>query len=241
MMQRLQKILSERGVASRRRAEELILTGRVAVNGRIAALGESACPDSDCITVDGVPIPAPPRYIYLMLNKPRGYVTTLSDEKGRPTAAQLVAGCGQRVYPIGRLDMDSEGLLLFTNDGAFANRNMHPSHEIQKTYLVQVTGFSPEKFQRLHAPVTLDGYKIKPPQLCLLAANGERGSFEIIIHEGRNRQIRRMCEMAGMQVRRLKRIREGTLELGALPTGQWRYLTEEELQKMAAYPLANFD
>ena len=241
MMQRLQKILSERGVASRRKAEELILAGRVAVNGRIAALGESACPDSYCITVDGAPIPAPPRYIYLMLNKPRGYVTTLSDEKGRPTAAQLVAGCGQRVYPVGRLDMDSEGLLLFTNDGAFANRNMHPSHEIQKTYLVQVTGFSPEKFQRLHAPVTLDGYTIKPPQLHLLATNGEQGNFEITIHEGRNRQIRRMCEMAGMQVRRLKRIREDTLELGTLPTGQWRYLTEEELQKMAANPLANFD
>lgn len=241
MMQRLQKILSERGVASRRRAEELIAAGRVAVNGRIASLGESACPDNDCITVDGIPIPAPPGYIYLMLNKPRGYVTTLSDEKGRPTAAQLVAGCGQRVYPVGRLDMDSEGLLLFTNDGAFANRNMHPSHEIQKTYLVQVTGFSPEKFRRLQAPVTLDGYTIRPPQLRLLAQSGEQGRFEITIHEGRNRQIRRMCEMAGMQVRRLKRIREGTLELGSLPTGQWRYLTEEELQKMTANPLANFD
>lgn len=232
MMQRLQKILSDRGVASRRKAEELIRQGRVAVNGRTAALGESADGDIDQITVDGAPIPAAAGYIYLMLNKPRGYVTTLSDEKGRPTAAQLVAGCGQRVYPVGRLDMDSEGLLLFTNDGEFANRSMHPRHEISKTYQVQVTGFTAERFQRLYTPVTLDGYTIRPPQLRLLSAKGERAAFEITIHEGRNRQIRRMCELADMKVHRLKRIREGALELGDLPLGQWRYLTAEELQKI---------
>lgn len=232
MMQRLQKILSDRGVASRRKAEELIRQGRVAVNGRTAALGESADGDIDQITVDGAPIPAAAGYIYLMLNKPRGYVTTLSDEKGRPTAAQLVAGCGQRVYPVGRLDMDSEGLLLFTNDGEFANRSMHPCHEISKTYQVQVTGFTAERFQRLHTPVTLDGYTIRPPRLRLLSAKGERAAFEITIHEGRNRQIRRMCELADMKVHRLKRIREGALELGDLPLGQWRYLTAEELQKI---------
>ena len=232
MMQRLQKILSDRGVASRRKADELICQGRVAVNGRTAALGESADADTDQITVDGAPIPAAAGYIYLMLNKPRGYVTTLSDEKGRPTAAQLVVGCGQRVYPVGRLDMDSEGLLLFTNDGEFANRSMHPRHEISKTYQVQVTGFTAEKFQRLHTPVTLDGYTIRPPRLRLLSAKGERAAFEITIHEGRNRQIRRMCELADMKVHRLKRIREGALELGDLPPGQWRYLTAEELQKI---------
>ena len=232
MKQRLQKILSDRGVASRRRAEELIRGGLVAVNGQIASLGDSADPDTDEITLAGKPIPAARGYIYLMLNKPRGYVTTLSDEKGRPTAASLVADCGQRVYPIGRLDMDSEGLLLFTNDGSFANRAMHPSHEIQKTYQVWVSGFSQEGFQRLQEPVVLDGYRIKPPKLRLLSYQNDRAELEITIHEGRNRQIRRMCQMAGMQVTRLKRIREGYLELGSLPLGKWRYLTEEEQKKI---------
>lgn len=232
MKQRLQKILSDRGVASRRRAEELIRGGLVAVNGQIAALGDSADPDTDEITLAGKPIPAARGYIYLMLNKPRGYVTTLCDEKGRPTAASLVADCGQRVYPIGRLDMDSEGLLLFTNDGSFANRAMHPSHEIQKTYQVWVSGFSQEGFQRLQEPVVLDGYRIKPPKLKLLSYQNDRAELEITIHEGRNRQIRRMCQMAGMQVTRLKRIREGQLELGSLPLGKWRYLTEEEQKKI---------
>ena len=232
MKQRLQKILSDRGIASRRRAEELIRGGLVAVNGQIASLGDSADPDTDEITLAGKPIPAARDYIYLMLNKPRGYVTTLSDEKGRPTAASLVAECGQRVYPIGRLDMDSEGLLLFTNDGSFANRAMHPSHEIQKTYQVWVSGFSQEGFQRLQEPVVLDGYRIKPPKLRLLSYKNDRAVLEITIHEGRNRQIRRMCQMAGMQVTRLKRIREGYLDLGSLPLGKWRYLTEEEQKKI---------
>lgn len=232
MKQRLQKILSDRGIASRRRAEELIRGGLVAVNGQIASLGDSADPDTDEITLAGKPIPAARGYIYLMLNKPRGYVTTLSDEKGRPTAASLVADCGQRVYPIGRLDMDSEGLLLFTNDGSFANRAMHPSHEIQKTYQVWVSGFSQEGFQRLQEPVVLDGYRIKPPKLKMLSYQNDRAELEITIHEGRNRQIRRMCQMAGMQVTRLKRIREGQLELGSLPLGKWRYLTEEEQKKI---------
>ena len=232
MKQRLQKILSDRGIASRRRAEELIRGGLVAVNGQIASLGDSADPDTDEITLAGKPIPAARGYIYLMLNKPRGYVTTMSDEKGRPTAASLVADCGQRVYPIGRLDMDSEGLLLFTNDGSFANRAMHPSHEIQKTYQVWVSGFSQVGFQRLQEPVVLDGYRIKPPKLKLLSYKNDRAELEITIHEGRNRQIRRMCQMAGMQVTRLKRIREGYLELGSLPLGKWRYLTEEEQKKI---------
>ena len=232
MKQRLQKILSDRGIASRRRAEELIRGGLVAVNGQIASLGDSADPDTDEITLAGKPIPAARGYIYLMLNKPRGYVTTLSDEKGRPTAASLVAECGQRVYPIGRLDMDSEGLLLFTNDGSFANRAMHPSHEIQKTYQVWVSGFSQEGFQRLQEPVVLDGYRIKPPKLKMLSYQNDRAELEITIHEGRNRQIRRMCQMAGMQVTRLKRIREGYLDLGSLPLGKWRYLTEEEQKKI---------
>ncbi len=233
MKQRLQKILSDRGVASRRKAELLIQQGRVTVNGNVASVGDSADCDLDKIEVDGLPIPAPAGYIYLMLNKPRGYVTTLSDERGRPTAAQLVSACGRRVYPVGRLDMDSEGLLLFTNDGAFANEKMHPSFEVAKTYRVMVDGFSQENFRRLHDTVTLDGYTIKPPRLHLLGQSGNRATFEITIHEGRNRQIRRMCSMAGMDVLRLKRIREGALELGELPLGQWRYLTPEEIQKIS--------
>ena len=236
MMQRLQKILSDRGVASRRKAEELIRQGRVAVNGCTAALGESADADIDQITVDGAPIPAAAGYIYLMLNKPRGYVTTLSDEKGRPTAAQLVAGCGQRVYPVGRLDMDSEGLLLFTNDGEFANRSMHPRHEISKTYQVQVTGFTAERFQWLHTPVTLDGYTIRPPKVKLLKAEGQSAKFRVTIHEGRNRQVRRMCDAAGMHCTRLRRIQEGSLRLGDLPAGKWCYLTEAEVAELVRTP-----
>ena len=233
MNQRLQKILSDRGVASRRKAEEMISAGRVTVNGRVALLGSSADADLDDIRVDGQPLPAAAGYIYLMLNKPRGYVTTLSDEKGRQTAAQLVEDCGQRVYPIGRLDMDSEGLLLFTNDGAFANRLMHPKHEVEKAYLVQVSGYTPERFQQLARPITLDGYRIEPPVLRLLAVKGDKFNFEIIIHEGRNRQIRRMCEAAGMQVLRLRRIREGAVTLGNLPLGKWRHLTREEVKELA--------
>ena len=232
MKQRLQKILSDRGIASRRKAEELIRQGRVSVNGQVAILGEGADPDLDQIRVEGTLIPSAQEYIYLMLNKPRGYVTTLSDEKGRPTAASLVKDCGQRVYPVGRLDMDSEGLLLFTNDGAFANRIMHPSHEIEKAYLVTVSGYSLENLQKLREPVVLDGYQIKPPKLRLLSVKEGKAAFEIIIHEGRNRQIRRMCQIAGMNVLRLKRIREGRLELGSLPSGKWRLLNREELEKI---------
>lgn len=228
MTEKLQKIIAARGLASRRRAEELIAAGRVTVNGKPASLGDRADPETDMILVEGNPLPPLREYVYIMLNKPRGYVTTLSDEKGRPNAAQLVADCGSRVYPVGRLDMDSEGLLLFTNDGDFANRAMHPSHEIEKTYEVKVTGFSESGFERLALPMELDGYRIRPPKLKLQSVSGTTGRFRITIHEGRNRQIRRMCDAAGMKVLRLKRIQEGALELGTLPSGKWRYLTPEE-------------
>ena len=155
-------------------------------------------------------------------------MTTLSDEKGRPDAARLVADCGVRVYPVGRLDMDSEGLLLFTNDGEFANRMMHPRAQVDKTYEVWVTGYAPGAEARLARPITLDGYTIRKPGVRLVRAQGEKAKFLVTIHEGRNRQVRRMCEEAGMRVTRLRRIREGTLSLGNLETGKWRYLTEEE-------------
>ena len=228
MKERLQKILSARGVASRRRGEELIRGGRVSVNGIPASLGDCADPELDEILLDGKPLPRQQEYVYIMLNKPRGYVTTLSDEKGCPNAASLVADCGVRVYPVGRLDMDSEGLLLFTNDGDFANRMMHPRGEVEKTYEVWVTGYAPGAELRLERPITLDGYTIRKPGVRLVKVQGERARFLVTIHEGRNRQVRRMCEAAGMQVSRLRRIREGKLCLGNLETGKWRYLTKEE-------------
>lgn len=232
MKERLQKILSSRGVASRRKAEELILSGKVQVNGAVACLGDSADPEVDEILFDGKPLPRKSEYVYLILNKPRGFVTTLSDERGRADVSQLVADCPVRVYPVGRLDMDSEGLLLFTNDGDFANRMMHPKHEVEKTYDTWVTGYHPGALNRLQEPMELDGYALRKPKIRLLKAEGDKARLHITIHEGRNRQVRRMCEIAGMHVTRLRRIREGTLYLGDLPKGKWRYLTEAELQQM---------
>ena len=232
MKERLQKILSSRGLCSRRKAEEWILAGRVSVNGVTAQLGETADPDTDEIRVDGAPLPVGQEYVYILLNKPRGYVTTLSDEKGRANASQLVADSGTRVYPVGRLDMDSEGLLLFTNDGEFANTLMHPKHEVEKTYDTWVTGYNPGCFKRLGEPMELDGYQLRIPKLKLLKVEGGTARIRITIHEGRNRQVRRMCEIAGMHVTRLKRIKEGSLELGDLPKGKWRYLTPDEVERL---------
>lgn len=232
MKERLQKIISARGVASRRKAEELILAGQVTVNGNPASLGDTADPETDEIRVAGQPLPSGERHVYILLNKPRGYVTTLSDEKGRSNVTQLVADCGVRVYPVGRLDMDSEGLLLLTNDGAFANALTHPKHEVEKTYDVWVTGYTPGGEVRLAKPITLDGYTIRPPKVRLLKAEGSIARFRVTIHEGRNRQVRRMCESAGMHCTRLRRIQEGGLSLGPLPVGKWRYLTEEEVKRL---------
>lgn len=230
MKSRIQKIISQRGVASRRTAEEMILQGRVSCNGIVCQLGDRADPEIDTILLDGEPLPKQESHVYIMLNKPRGYVTTLSDEKGRKNAAQLISGCGKRVYPVGRLDMDSDGLLLFTNDGELANRLMHPRNEISKTYRVSVSGYSEPAMKRLLQPMSLDGYLIKIPQVALVRE--DHNGFAIIditIHEGRNRQVRRMCAIAGMQVQTLTRILEGPLQLGNLIPGQWRYLTEAEV------------
>ena len=232
MKERLQKILSARGVASRRRAEEMIEKGLVTVNGSTAQLGQTADPDTDEILVEGRPLPEKTGEIYLMLHKPRGFVTTLQDEKGRKNAAQLVADCGTRVYPVGRLDMDSEGLLIFTNDGAFANAMMHPRGEVDKTYRVVCGGYAAGAEERLKTPITLDGYQIRPPRVELVKVQGKKAELLVTIHEGRNRQVRRMCQAAGMEVWRLTRIREGSLCLGNLPTGKWRYLTEEEIRSL---------
>ena len=231
-MERLQKIIAARGLCSRRQAEQWIIEGRVRVNGNTARLGDTADVTEDVIEVDGKRLPKAGKKVYLMLNKPRGYVTTLSDEKGRKNAAELVAGCGVRVYPVGRLDMDSEGLLLFTNDGEFANLLMHPKHEVDKVYRVWVTGFDEEKLEALRQPIELDGYRIKKPRIRVVSPQGSRAILDITIHEGRNRQVRRMCQAAGMEVARLKRIAEGGVRLGELKTGTWRELTVEEIREL---------
>ena len=229
-MERLQKIIAARGLCSRRLAEKWIEEGRVRVNGNTARLGDTADVTEDVIEVDGKRLPKAGKKLYLMLNKPRGYVTTLSDEKGRKNAAELVAGCGIRVYPVGRLDMDSEGLLLFTNDGEFANLMMHPRHEVEKVYRVWVTNFSPEKLEALKEPIELDGYRIKKPKVKPVRMEPTRAILDVTIHEGRNRQVRRMCQAAGLEVARLKRIAEGGLRLGELKTGAWRELEPKEIE-----------
>lgn len=235
MKQRLQKILSAKGVASRRHAEELIAAGRVTCNGAVCSVGDSADEQTDEILLDGKPLPSGNVNTYILLNKPRGYVTTLSDEKGRKNVAQLVHDCGVRVYPVGRLDMDSEGLLILTNDGAFANQVMHPKHEVKKVYRVTVTKYSDEALRKLERPITLDGYTIRMPEIALVkryVENDSKADLLVTIHEGRNRQVRRMCAAAGMVVTRLIRICEGTLKLGNLQTGKWRYLTAEEVASL---------
>lgn len=234
MEERLQKLLSSAGVCSRRASEQYILAGRVTINGRPAVLGQRADPERDDIRVDGTPLNPTPRPVYLMLNKPRGYVTTLSDEQGRPTVAQLVADAGARVYPVGRLDLDSEGLLLMTNDGALTQRLLHPSHEISKTYHVWVYGPVKGAAEKLAAIRDLRGEPIRPAQVRVLRLGEKTAEYAITIHEGKNRQIRRMCARCDLKVKRLRRVQEHTLELGDLPSGQWRYLTEEEVAALRA-------
>ena len=231
---RLAKYFTDCNVLSRRAAEEEIRKGLVKVNGEIAEIGQKITPGVDVVEYGGKRILPPGRTgkVYLMLHKPRGFVTTMSDEKGRPTVADLTRSVGARVYPVGRLDMDSEGLLLLTNDGQFANRMMHPSHRVDKVYSVELKGYTEEKLKALHRPIILDGYRISPPDIQLIRADGDRATVHVTIHEGRNRQVRRMCARAGMQVKRLIRIREGILKLGDLPVGKWRYLTDKEIGEM---------
>ena len=233
MKERLQKIISASGLMSRRAAEELIAAGRVSVNGVTAALGDRAEAETDRILVDGKALPSAGEKIYILLNKPRGYVTTLSDEKGRKDVSQLVKELGTRLYPVGRLDMYSEGLLIMTNDGDFANRLMHPSHEIDKCYHTWVKGEDMGwAVELLRCPMEIDGYVTSPAEVDILELKGEEALLAITIHEGRNRQVRKMCEAAGLKVTRLMRVSEGGVELGTLKSGKWRRLTEEELDML---------
>ena len=225
MLERLQKLISAAGLASRREAERMIAAGRVTVNGEPASIGQTADPDTDVIAVDGRALRAPDQPRCIILNKPRGYVTTLSDEKGRRTVAELVSGVGTRVYPVGRLDLNSDGLLLMTNDGALANAVMHPRNAVRKTYRTEVGGDVEAALPVLRAPLVIDGYRIRPAEVTDLGS----GVLEITICEGRNRQIRKMCAAAGLEVRRLTRVSEGPIRLGSLPPGKWRELTEEEM------------
>ena len=230
MKERLQKLIASAGLCARRTAEEWIAAGRVCVNGAVASLGDRADLETDTVTVDGAPLPGKPVAVYLMLNKPRGYVTTLSDEYGRRTAAELVADCGVRVYPVGRLDRDSEGLLLFTNDGELAQRLLHPRHQVDKVYLVTVRGDIRGAAERLMAITQLDGEPIAPAQAAEVSRHEGQAVLRVTIHQGKNRQVRRMCGQIGLHVVRLQRIQEDSLLLGDLPAGKWRYLTDQELQ-----------
>ncbi len=230
MKQRLQKLLSAAGLASRRAAEEMISAGRVTVNGETAELGQSADPDTDKIALDGRPVRFGARRRYIVLHKPRGYVTTMKDDRGRPTVADLTAGAGGRLYPVGRLDMDSEGLLILTDDGEAANALMHPSHEVDKVYTVFVQGEDiPGAIAKLRAMESLEGEPIARPKVTLIERKGDGAELQMVIHEGKNRQIRRMCAACGLHVTRLIRIAEGPVTLGALPAGKWRTMTADEI------------
>ena len=225
MEERLQKILSGAGVCSRRKAEEYLTAGRIKVNGITASLGDKADPERDVVEVDGTAVTSPAAHTYIMLHKPRGVVTTMSDEKGRPTVAELVRDCPARVWPVGRLDMDSEGLLLLTDDGELTHRLTHPSHRVEKEYLVKVRGDAAQALSLLRAPMVIDGEDMETDRVELTGKN----TLTMVIRQGKNRQIRRMCAAAGLEVLRLKRVREGGLRLHDLQAGCWKLLTNEEI------------
>lgn len=228
----LQKYMADAGIGSRRKCQEMIALGKVKINGRLAELGAKVSPRVDIITVDGQRIEfSKVEKYYIMLYKPRGFVTTMSDEYGRKCVAELVKDIPGRIYPVGRLDKDSEGLLLMTNDGDFANQVMHPSHNVSKTYLTWVTGEDIGlAMEYLRCPMDIDGYIISPAEVELYELYNNGAVLSIAIHEGRNRQVRKMCETAGLKVKRLLRISEGALQLGELKSGTWRHLSQEELE-----------
>jgi 23S rRNA pseudouridine2605 synthase len=234
---RLQKILADRGVASRRKAEELIARKQVKVNGRIAQIGDKADPRRDHITVLGerLETASKQKYYYILLHKPRGYVSTMSDERGRKCVAELVEDVPARVYPVGRLDRESEGLLLMTNDGNFANTISHPSRHVPKTYRVTVRpSITEEQLVQFEIGMEIDGKKTAPADVKVISQEPNRVVLEIVLHEGRNRQIRKMCEQLGLEVARLRRIAIGPVKLGMVQQGQWRELTNEEVKRLTA-------
>ena len=229
---RIQKIMADSGYCSRRAAEKLIADGKVTVNGHPCKLGDKAIPGKDLLAVGGEKICGEKKrtLYYLMLYKPRGYVTTMHDELDRKTVSELVTDVPARVYPVGRLDRNSEGLLLMTNDGDLTNRLTHPSYQVAKQYRVTVRGaVSDRQAADLAGGVMLDDGRTEEAGVRILETEPERTVMEIVIHEGRNRQIRRMCEAVGLEVVRLKRNMEGPLRLGMLQPGKWRYLTDEEV------------
>lgn len=229
--ERLQKILASCGMASRRKAEDMIRAGRVTVNGRPAQLGDSAVPGKDLIAVDGERVSLSGQKYYLALHKPRGFVTTMSDERERKCVAMLVEDLGERVYPVGRLDKDSEGLLLMTNDGEFANLVAHPKKHIAKTYRVTVRpSVNEEQLNRLATGIEIEGRTTAPAKVRVLEQQPNRVVLEIVLYEGRNREIRKMCQALGLEVARLKRIAVGPVRLGMLPQGKYRELTKEEVK-----------
>lgn len=230
---RLQKFLAESGVASRRKSEELIEQGKVKVNGRTAMIGDKIDPKKDTVTVSGKKIVKTKTFTYIVLHKPRGFITTMSDEKNRKCVAELIKDVDGRVYPVGRLDKDSEGMLLFTNDGAFANAMTHPTKHVPKTYRVTVRpSISEEQITSLTQGVIIEERKTAPAEVRVITKEEGRVVLEIILYEGRNRQIRKMCEEVGLEVARLKRTAIGSIKLGMLKQGSWRHLTEDEVRKL---------
>lgn len=232
-------MLADCGVASRRKSEELIAAGSVKVNGKIAQIGDKVDPYKDKVFVNGkrVTAAAKPKHRYIMLHKPRGYITTMNDERGRRCVAELIKDIPERVYPVGRLDKDSEGMLLFTNDGEFANLITHPKKDIYKVYRVTVRpGITEEQIVTFETGMMLDGRKTAPAEVRVVKKEEGRTVLEIVLREGRNRQIRRMCEMLGLEVARLKRVAIGQVKLGMLKQGDWRDLTADEVKKLTADP-----
>ncbi len=234
MKERLQKIIAKAGIASRRGAEELIRRGKVKVDGKtITELGVQADPDKQKITFEGKPVVIHERKVYLLLNKPKGYVTTLQDTHGRPIVSELLPRLKERLFPVGRLDLDTEGALLMTNDGELSQRLLHPSYEINRTYEAKVTGHPPKaKLNQLAQGIELEGKKTSPAKLKTLRKTPKATTIQIIIHEGRKRQVRKMFAAIGHRVIELKRTAYGRLKLGSLPSGKYRFLSEKDLKRI---------